>query len=483
MTRILYWNINQFSSNNLITYRKVKDRNRTKRRRIPDTQMRDLIYRHFAQFGFGPGAVAADIIVVVEVSTGNVPARGLINPGGGGWQGLQQLLAHLRATDPLSNWNLVPPIVIGMGNVCEGVGVFYKSTFATMGVARQRYFTGPNRISAAHLSFDPTALGAPASAPYPVQPHNNIVFFSAARNIPAGSQYNASPPLPGVQVPESHCAARTVFSSVANPGNNVIFGNSRQPFMCSFFETAGGGAAARNLTLFVVHSPPNYIGARNHITLLADCVPIEQANGVTETKFVLGDFNIALFRNNGTQINAYDPLINGVLAGGNYNLLMSVNPAVNLQNGLFKGYYATHMRSPKKSRFSSKANITRYYPGYGYIGSDRGEYLFSIDNVMVRAPGGGAGGAAISILNSVVGMPMAPPTPNSAAWSRPIPPPVSPPPPFGVIAFGSDMANIPVNVGNPTNAAPVGNARANTGWDDYGHIYATSDHLALVTDI
>ncbi|MFN2306093.1 MAG: hypothetical protein ABR504_03885 [Paracoccaceae bacterium] len=88
MTRIFYWNINQFSSANLVNYRTVTARNRGKRQRIPDTQMRDLIHRHFAQFGFG---AVADIIVIVEVSTGTpnndaprCPARSNTNWGDDG---------------------------------------------------------------------------------------------------------------------------------------------------------------------------------------------------------------------------------------------------------------------------------------------------------------------------------------------------------------------------------------------------------------
>ena len=484
MTRIVYWNIQQFSENKLDTIEYVvRGHLQRKRVRVDYTQRRTLIRRHFI-------ATNADIVVVVEVSTGiNAPATTMIYESGG-WNGLETMLTYLRGVDAASNWNLVPPIVVGQMGLAEGVGVFYKSTILDGGgaVVGQRYFTGPNKFTggAFGASFDPTLPGAVAAGPYPAAGlANGMAFFlPPARVLPAAALYN---PL----TPEDDCAARTEFISasaaVAVPPVNVNFGGRREPYETSFTEVIAAGPAVRHLTIFAVHSPPNYVQAHAHVEQMADCTPIASANQPAETKIIVGDFNMNLFTALGAQITGYDPLIAGVvppgnvaMVGGNYTLMIRRDPLVNFAPGVIDGYYATHMKSLNDTRFYSTLLIPSYYPGFGYVGSSFVLGLYSIDNVLVRPAVGLLPAPVTSILNPVVGSPM-----NAPAWCRPQPPLLpSPPPPYGHVVFAASMATAAPFTMNPTNQAALGGAwNSYHEFDDFGHIRAASDHLALVTDV
>jgi hypothetical protein len=472
-TRILYWNIENFSANKLVasltTARKGIDYKR--RANIDVTARRGLIRRHLTQ-------LQADILVIVEVSTGAV-GNGLLIGATGGWNGLSEVLAYLRLSDAAGNWNLVPPIVVGQNGKCEGVGVFYRSTITNaLGLQTgNRYFTGPNRFSggAGGASFNPLApLPAPLAGDYP----NTIAFFGANRNIPGFGLYNAGQP-------EQRNAARVAFDSVASPGTDVDFGQLRQPFMVTFTESNVGPPETlrRHLTIFGVHSPPKQNEARQYLIDLADANEIAAANAVNETRVIAGDFNVNLLRADGvTRTTAYNPLTNGLGGGGgNYTLMLDVNAAP-FVDGVNQGYYTTHLKQKSSAVFwSSAGGGASYYPGYGYFGHSSKATLYSIDNILVRAP---IGAPQITIVNPVVGSPF-----NLYNWGANFMPNTAlPSPPQGATAFANSMPAQPLigpiwPLAQTAGGFAVWMRSTYRGFDYFGHIRSASDHLALVADL
>jgi hypothetical protein len=172
---------------------------------------------------------------------------------------------------------------------------------------------------------------------------------------------------------------------------------------------------------------------------------------------------------------AYNPLIaGGGLAGGNYTLMLRPTAAAFVA-GVTPGYFATHMKKRRSGVFWSVIGTPSNYPGYGYIGSSDRDRLYSIDNVLVRAP---AGGAQVSIVNSVMGSPL-----TAYPWAGAGPPP--PVPPVGAVPFVTSFA-LGAPDWLPTQVAPalgMGMATTFRGADNFGHIRSASDHLALVADV
>ncbi|AZF16883.1 hypothetical protein [Pseudomonas sp. R3-18-08] len=452
MTRVLYWNIESFG------YNKIRPLS-TKRNRagafIPDLNAADrlaLILAHITAFN-------PDIFVVVETASG--PSHGpgsLISPTGG-WQGCVELLLRIRNLTGLT-WNLVPPLVVGQAGRAEGVAVFYKPVIpAGPGVAAgRRLFTGPNAWSPAGngISFNPTVLPAPAAGNYPPL-QSNACFTVAGRAIPPTALN------PG-NLSESRCAARVDF--VDNLGAPLNYGGLREPYMVTFCETVDGPPVVvqRNLTLFAIHSPPQYVAANAYLNGLANVRDISAALGALETRIITGDFNVNLLSQTGN-----DPLRYAPLTGLGYALQLQP-PAAAPPPALdaYMGYFATHLKSKKSTIFWSTNVGAVPYPGYRYIGSSSSSNLYSIDNILVR--GGAAGN--FTIANTVVGTPLnvVNPAPGGA--------------PVGMVAIASDFQAPPL--GWPLSPAPAfaaGDRQRFRGWRNMGHIRSTSDHLALFVTV
>jgi hypothetical protein len=306
-------------------------------------------------------------------------------------------------------------------------------------------------------------LPAAPAGNYPAE----IDFFGAARVLPAVALYNADQQ-------ENQCAARTKFRSVVAPPLDVNFDNLRQPYMATFTETDNGDPPVlrRHVTIFAVHSPPQFALARQFLMDMADVNDVAAANAVNETKAIVGDFNVNLLRADGTMTTAYNPLIGGGgLAGGDYTLMLRPTAAAFVA-GVTPGYFATHMKKRRSGVFWSVNGTPSNYPGYGYVGSSNSDRLYSIDNVLVRAP---AVGAQVSIINSVVGSPLI-----AYPWAG-----AGPPPPVGTVPFVTSF-DLGAPHWLPTQVAPAlgaGMATTFRGTDNFGHIRSASDHLALVADV
>ncbi len=464
MTRILYWNIENFGVNKVDNPSfAVTPGHGGLQDDEASVVRRDLILEHITQ-------LTPDIIVVVEVSTG--AAAGDLIPNTGGLQGCEFLLTHLRGNAPYNaqNWRLVPPLIVGQGGVRESVAVFFRGNTGAV----NRFFTGPNWYTGGYAgqSVDP---GAAAAVAYPnVVGQPNILSMLAPGGVARNTPPNARP-VANANMPETQLAARIRFASNAAPPAPVNFGFFRQPYMTTFTEI-GGAVNPRHLTIFACHAPPANFFANQFMALLPTMADITNGPAGGETQVICGDFNLNLLTPAGADANPYAGL---TAAPHNYFRKLVPAGAPPAPLGGYKGYFATHIR-PKPNRatandlflWSSNAALSPY-PGYGYFGSNFAVNFYSIDNVLVRPA---AVGQTMTVANSVVGTPMNAvlPTPGGA--------------PPGIDPFPHDMQNLlPAGLVWPEapNAAPftIGMAGNRKGWWNYGHIRNTSDHFALMAQV
>ena len=465
MTRILYWNIENFGINKF-----ANPSNKRPRKGQGGLTFQQAAAQRRQVLARVLNAAAPDIIVVVEVSSGDSSPNDLATMTGG-MEGCIDLLARLRAANPGMGWRLVPPLRIGTGGKAESVGVFYRGVTTIPGPhVITRTFTGPNRWTGGYAG---NSVAAGVAAAYPAAAGGNpdiqamlVPPGSAVRVIPAGAQYN-------VGVNEDRVAARTSFQIDNNgaAGGGINYGVFREPYMVTFSERNGTTGAVRNLTLFAIHSPALVGNPQVFITYLANTWEVATPNGGTEVRVVCGDFNVNLLNPNGTDAQQY-----AQLTATGYQLLLTPGGAPPANLDLWRGYFATHIKPKNKtaaSRFLWSQNLGNQspYPGYGYIGSDFVANFFSIDNILVRpAPGGGTN---FTIMNTVVGTPLnaggtVPPA-GASAGVRPMGNSFTnafawPPTPNGVV----------YNLGLATNL---------TSWANYGYVRSTSDHFALYAEV
>jgi hypothetical protein len=432
-TRILYWNIRDFARN------KIDNPQSRKRKSGSSLRECDASFDRFCHILWLIGVVNPQIIVVVETETGyDAPGR-LVR--GNGAEGARTLLAGVRNQMNDVNWRLVPPLQTGPN---EAVSVLYHT--------RRRYFTGPN--------VWPGGAGATSAPPgggvgnYPFVWRN----LMPNRHIPGGAQHNGG-------ASEQQVAARIDFTeaaAAANAGLAIDYNTFRAPYMTTFAETDAIGNVVRNLSLFSIHAPASY-SARQYLRDLADNEQIVDNLDNDEIRVVLGDFNWNLLLNDNTPATSYDLLVN---AG--YTLALS--PAANPPNpvGGYRGYFGTHMTHTDYATFWSTGGNPSYYPGYGYFSL----FDYAIDNVftMYGANQNPPVNNNFTVVNPVAGSPynFVNPAPGGA--------------PQGSIAIGRDM-NTPPVIANPADDFHIATQTSFRGWNQYGHIYSVSDHLALAIDI
>jgi len=444
VTRVLYWNIENFALN------KIAHPNTKKRKSGSSVSMSDAAQdrRNFIQQVIT--AAAPDIIVIIEVETGFDGAGQIAR--GAGLDGCLDLCNAIRGLFPANPdvWMLVPPIQTGPN---EAVGVFYNST--------NRFFAGPNVWPGGD---GPAAAPGTGTGAYP------LVHVLPTTAVPPGALQN-------VGVAQDVCAARINFTFAASnaqqAGQAVDFGFIRAPYMVSFAETDANGVVQRNLTLFAIHSPAAIWLAEPFLRIdipgFAEIVDNLAAN---EVRVIVGDFNVNLMHQDLTPSTAYTTL----QATGNYDL--ALRPLAPPPPTPFEGYpwyYGTHIRGQYTASCWSAAD-TAYYPGYGYMGADTLRNAYAIDNIFTRYGAGLNPPAAnnVTILNGIVGSPytvVAPPSggapPGTYAMPRQVRKPPPPPP-----------ANAPAQ-GPPFS---IGLLSFNA-WDNYGLVRSASDHLPIVIDV
>jgi hypothetical protein len=476
MTRILFWNIENFSINKIFSASTVRKRGHGGLSEAQSaTQRRAVISAVLT-------AAAPDIIVIIEVSSGdNNPNLLATQTGGINALAMMQFRLNNPMTMVAGGWNAVPPLYTGVGGVAETIGILYRRT--NNAGTLHRYFTGPNIWTGGHNGYSVRpANGVPAPynggvlAPGTVNVNGMLVppGLGGVRQIPAGAQHNGG-------LNEDVVAARIFFNTLGGglvAPAPVAFGGLREPFMATFTEANGMGVVARDITVFGVHSPPTNPAATNYITTLSTIGEIVGPLGVNETRVIGGDFNVSLFAVNGTPSNLYNPLTGGA---GAYTLLVSPTAGgvpMNLEQ--YQGYFSTHIRTKDKtaaSRFlwsNGGGPGQSFYPGYGYVGSNFAPPPFySIDNVLVW-PHVGMHNYQTTILNTVTGTPL-----NGV---------MAPPdgPPQGTIALASQFTAAPMGfpVAPTAPAYPgIGAAGNLTSWNNYGRVRNVSDHFAIFADV
>lgn len=469
MTRVLIWNIQQFSINKVFSAStQVNPGHGGLNDQQTAIERKAVILQVIV-------ATQPDIIVIVETTSGENIAGDLATPTGG-IEALAQMQYFLNQhTNAVGGWNAVPPLYIGTGGRAETIGIIYRRTDNAGAVSR--YFTGPN-IWTGGLAGTSVTPGNGVAAAYTgaVLPAGAVNVNSmlqppgsgGVRMIPGGALHNAG-------VAETLVAARVNFDD-AN-GQPINFQGFRQPYMATFTEAnTGNGAVQRNLTLFAVHTPPNNVSAANYITLMSTMPDIVGALGANETRVVGGDFNINLLAANGAPSGAYNPLTN---AG--YTLLLSPTTA-GAPNNLdqYRGYFSTHIRNKHNDGaslffWSNGFGSPSEYPAYGYVGSDFTNVpVYSIDNVLVAPFNGPLANYQVTIMNAVTGTPL---TANAAPADNP---------PTGVIAM-PPLWGAPPGGWPPSPTAPnypgIGAAKNMTGWNNYGRIRSTSDHFGIFVNV
>lgn len=462
MARILYWNINNFTDQRIST---------TKKRSRDDMEwgtgpagpqhLRMILNTLRAVDPNTNNPVDLDFIVIVEVYARNgTPTEGQLI-GGSGRDGCIRLLNSI-ANRLAGQWSLVPPVVTGAGGQREAVAVYYR---------RDRwYFLGPQTWPANY----PAALRAGLPN----------------RTIPGGYPYRPNQP-------ERRSAGQWQFG-IWRPGQNpdhdnnthVLFpgAGQRKPWLIAFGRA---GNANDLIRLMAIHTKPNsrFGGtayANQGTANLADVYDMtaRPADAANQIDVILGDFNV----DNLTAANFQ--------AGGPFGRLVGqpanpVNPAYTALirppaglNAQYLSYYHTHGRPAYDSPGEAPARIidmlnappywqeAGHYPGQEYSG-------LSIDNVLVRYRGGAAPPAShhTTILARARQQP----------YQAPNPPPLVPP------ATGYYQAAVYMDetigglyqelTNTPALALQYDYNQRFREWDNYGLVYSTSDHFAILVDV
>jgi hypothetical protein len=463
MTRVIYWNINNFSD------RKVF-------RAAPPADALEAQDR-FAHILFEVILPAApDIIVIGEIfdRTREVGFQGVpLQTGFNAGAGVLRILDALRVID--DRWCCVPPLNIGDFGFRESVAVFFN--------ANGLQFTGPY-VHCIPLAPNNWAAGRP---PTPaniaaLQPYARLRWRNAlpsAANPTVNLQRNLTWNDGNGAVPEVQSAAQWEFYDATPQRLDWPGAYHRSPYYTRFLELAGAG---RTLKLFAIHTSPNTAPAAvNNIPNI-----LELPAAANQASLVIGDFNVDTF---GLNVWAYAALDN------THDMLLDPrDPGTLIIDPTRKKYLMTHclpgtvtnQNTGVVRQVATPFNATGWaggpdpqhnlYPRYGYQGSLIAGVVSNsgaIDNAFIGYPGGAPAVAHnMTIVNPVVGKPYAPVMGVDPVLT-------------GGLPYASSMVTvIPAGGMNPPPAiAPQVDTINFTHWNNFGRIRSTSDHLALVIDI
>lgn len=451
MTRVLYWNINNFSQN------KIYDTSSVARRQ----DSRERLQHILTILQQNP----PDVFAIAEVydRTPEVGYQGIpVNSGRRVGVACLRMLRKIRRTLG-ARWQLVPPLKIGDFGKREAVAVFYDS-----GTLR---FTGPWvwALPAAiglNQSTDPGAVNSAALRSY-------SAAWRACLPVP-GAPFNAAFTNGVRPVQEWQAAAQWEFRD--RFGNRINFPgrDDRSPYHVTFLDAAG-----RTVKIYAIHTSPAVAPAAvNAIT----AIPGVARPGANEVCVVIGDFNVDSF---GFFVAAYN-----TLRAARYDMVLNPDNA-GVPTAARKPYCMTHLISARLALpYNNRgAGIVRgpthnVYPRLGYmggtaIGGRAATDVGAIDNAFVAYGAGLVRPARYdtTVVNTVAG------TPYRALW----------PAPAGVtadltdnLAYATSLQNaipLPNGYQAPGPGLIGRNARIFQTWPDFGVIYSTSDHLALMVDV
>jgi hypothetical protein len=436
MTRVLYWNIQQFSWDKL------------RGDVVADDHLR-LILGILEQ-------QPPDVVVIVEVvARMNVQVWDGLPLGSGSDAGKAAvvLVEALRQVTGNANWSLIPPACSGTGGKREAVAIYYD--------AARLEFTGPwvwspNAAAGLNLAQPPTATNVGHAADY-----TNWNQWGPAAN-------RAWPAATGA-VLERRGAPQMVFHDANDQLIGFPYEEHRSPIHASFKECAGG----RSLKLFAMHTTPGRSTAPPAVRSLARVQElIPQADEVTA---IVGDFNVDTFRN----FNPYEPLLQ---LPAQFRMLLDprVNHAGNPVD-VRKPYCVTHLlpideATPYNADPGPPSPQRNVYPRFGCFGSMIRNQISdsaAIDNALVgygpnAAPAAGAPRA--TIVNRIVGSPYDADQNHLPAVADL----------RGGLNYPSSMAGVvPLPGGRKESEGPHNFYL----WSNFGKIRDTSDHLPLLVEV
>jgi hypothetical protein len=475
VTRILYWNINNFSLNkiadptNLVA---AQDR----RAHIVDEVLRGL-------------PALPDIFVIVEVfarmNDAALEGHALY---GNARTGSRMLLTRIRTQTGNGNWALIPPVWSGKQGFCEGVAVYYNATNVQ--------FTGPYVYGPDFRTAGQTRSGAWSTAPSQrACPLTDTAQPAMTPALPANPNWTPGPRAYSAAVWGNVLPNRVTPGGVL-PTENMLAGQwefydamgariyfpadfNRSPYYTRFLDLANG----RTIKLFAMHTSPG--AAVQAVQLLATVQELAAANH--EVTVVVGDFNVDTFTSRAT----YDALVGnvaGTAAGLGMTMAFRAEDALAIRPARLP-YCLTHVlptarATPNGLLGGVVADPTHdAYPRFGYMGSMGGVNFqtpvntAAIDNVLTLYGGGLAVGPATNatIVNTVVGQPY-----GAAGAIANVTAELT-----GGLVVNSTLANaIPQPNGQNSTAA---GAAATTAlfqlWGNFDRIRSTSDHLAIAIDV
>lgn len=536
-TRILYWNIQQFSLNKLnenVTLLGEK-RKQTEKKGITRGMSR---LQHIMKDVIAP--VNPDLFVIVEVQAGGNKGDqdGLPIHGSDARKATFILLKELRKQN--ANWSLIPPVNVGGFNptpnseglfkgLREGVAVYYRSD--------KLQFEGPYVMSKfkslekreGEAPIIHTQTNARSNSPnqegvlkelsgYPSDWNGAFCEDAKKRQIPIFDPEKKE----AVQVYENQLAGQYVYypwpdtEAVPKPPlplpqqffpkkrdtrtppaeNRIDFPEryDRPPYLTCFREIAPD-SKKRIIKLFSIHTSPSR--AAKAVEKYKH-VPELQTIENNEVSVVLGDFNVDTFANPPNKA-PFNVLTNATDTDGGlgYKIKIDSIPPDSGDSQVDEDrrpYCMTHIfptdhATPNNNEDETDATHN-VYPRYGYMGAkyknpatqtwffgNRG----AIDNVFLRYGNerNKPDDHKLTIVNTIVGKPY-----NKLAN-----------PPQNVGADLTGGLDIPKTISNKSLPLPRRNSQggfdnatqeeltAFREWNNYGKVRSTSDHLAISVDV
>ncbi len=485
MTRILFWNIQNFSLGTVSARNRISDATAASDRMA-------YIMDVFSP-NVHPGR-PPDIIIVAEVfarQLGNAKNGVVLPSDTSSAVGLFQLLNKMRS-DMANTWCLIPPLLIGEEGKCESMAVFYNAASLLFtgpfiyaidndGLAKGMLDTQAARASLANYGANTWLTGLP-------NPGNAIPALQLTR-----TWYSVD----GVTlINEWQGAGQWRFWN--SHGGDIYFPNKgcRPPFCTRFWDAAG----SRLINVYAIHTTPGTNGrSAAGGTSAIGGIPevIQKPEPAGQVTVIVGDFNVDSFSHDRLTYsgNPYYSLVN---AG--YRMLLSPMDAGGKVNRARRPFCLTHLL-PNRTRedeqdvyVATPYNANKndgyngptdprhnVYPRFGYMGSGSTSASVSdtgsIDNALVRYPPNVIGpNPEVTIVNTVVGKPY-------DKLNDDLPPGVGP-----ELTGGYDQPTtlqqgdrIPQPRGVDPPAAADGEYF--NDWGNFGKIRTTSDHLALVFDV
>lgn len=467
MTRILYWNLSQFSQ---------KKVNAGGAEAVPSQQR----LAHILANVFVPNA--PDIFVIVECYAalrevgfwGTLTSANVRNA-------VTVILGQLQALTA-NPWCVIPPICTGEVGFREGVAVFFNSA--------NLQFNGPYAWGPDYATWF-TRFKAPIERACPVARTQrpaaaNPAWLNGPQAYPAvwagalPAANSAVLDAAGNAIPQNQLAPQWEFADGAGNALTFPYSVNRAPQLVEFAENPGA-ANQRTIKLFTVHTTPTHsTGGVQQIGNIAALPPV----GAGDVSVVLGDFN--------------EDTINAL---GSYAAIEAAGFTMNIdpRNGgaaavpASRPYCQTHyLPANQATPFNAVGVIApdpthNPAPAFGYLGTLRRQWgirtwvphdAAAIDNVFtsyVPAPaalGLPAAAANMTVINCAVGTPY-PAVPGGVAAGL-----------AGALAYPSSMAN-PIPAAGVVDNPPASNAALTQfrAWANFGLIRSTSDHLPLVVDV